>query len=180
MRSVRMRSFWNAQTEVGRRNKLPQKSTAEVIYMLLQLPPRAEAVLTCNYEPRVVKGWVGQVSQGVNRVCSRKMRMSGLSKVEMSAFMDGWGVHGDGAYRLEPARTGATEGAARGKAEAFDAGGGRRAAEGDRPSGTAAALGARGARGWCRGSRAARSSLESQAARFVRAKGSGPCAAAVC
>ena len=51
--------------------------------------------------------------------------MSGLSKVEMSGFMDGWGVHGDGAYRLEPARTGAIEGAARGKAEAFDAGGGR-------------------------------------------------------
>src|SRR5215469_765843 len=59
------------------------------------------------------------------------------SKVEMSAFMDGWGVRGNGAYRLEPARTGAIEGAARGKAKAFDAGGGRRAAEGDRPPGAA-------------------------------------------
>jgi len=58
------------------------------------------------------------------RHCRRKMRMSGLSKVEMSAFMDGRGVHGDGAYRLEPTRTGATEGAARGKAKSFDAGGG--------------------------------------------------------
>src|SRR5262249_1595243 len=73
--------------------------------------------------------------------CSRKMRMSGLSKVEMSAFM-GWGAHGDGAYRLEPARTGSTEGVARGKAEAFDASGGRRAFEGNRPSGPAAAFGA--------------------------------------
>jgi hypothetical protein len=47
--------------------------------------------------------------------------MSGLSKVEMSAS---WmaGGHGNGVYRLEPARTGATEGAARGKAKAFDAG----------------------------------------------------------
>jgi hypothetical protein len=45
--------------------------------------------------------------------------MSGLSKIEMSAFM-GWGPLEDGAYRLEPARTGSTEGVARGKAEAFD------------------------------------------------------------
>src|SRR5215469_12495957 len=73
--------------------------------------------------------------------CSRKVRMSGLSKIEMSAFM-GWGAHGDGAYRLEPARTGSTEGVARGKAEAFDASGGRRAPEGNRPSGPAAAFGA--------------------------------------
>src|SRR6516225_9535905 len=72
--------------------------------------------------------------------CSRKVRMSGLSKIEMSAFM-GWGAHGDGAYRLEPARTGSTEGVARGKAEAFDASGGRRAFEGDRPSGPAVAFG---------------------------------------
>src|SRR6516164_1880487 len=47
----------------------------------------------------------------------------------------GWlGVHGDGAYRLEPARTGATEGAARDKARAFEAAGGSTAAEIDRPS----------------------------------------------
>jgi hypothetical protein len=36
--------------------------------MLLQLPPRTEALLTCNYEPRVVKGWVGHVGEGVNRL----------------------------------------------------------------------------------------------------------------
>ena len=40
--------------------------------MLLQLPPRAEAALTCNYVPRVEKVWAGQVSQGVNRVASSK------------------------------------------------------------------------------------------------------------
>src|SRR6516162_7715739 len=96
-----------------------------------------------------------------NCLCSCKVRMSCLSKVEMSAFMDGWGVHGDGAYRLEPTRTGATEGAARGTAKAFDAGGGCQAAEGDRSSGPTAAVGARRARGWCRGSRATRPSLES-------------------
>jgi hypothetical protein len=38
--------------------------------MLFQLPPRAEAVLTCNYVSRVVKGWVGYVGGGVNGVAS--------------------------------------------------------------------------------------------------------------
>jgi hypothetical protein len=47
--------------------------------MLLQLPPRAEAVLTCNYVPRAVKGWVGHVGEGVNRVPSSKcLRVSSL------------------------------------------------------------------------------------------------------
>ena len=47
--------------------------------MLLQLPPRAEAVLACNYEPRVVKGWVGQVGEGVNGAVSYKsVRVSSL------------------------------------------------------------------------------------------------------
>jgi hypothetical protein len=55
------------------------QSKVEIIYMLLQLPPRAEAVLTCNYEPRIEKIWVGQVSQGVNRVTSSKcLRFSSL------------------------------------------------------------------------------------------------------
>ena len=40
--------------------------------MPLQLPPRAEAALTCNYVPRVVKGWVGHVDERVNRVPSSK------------------------------------------------------------------------------------------------------------
>src|SRR5262249_39178898 len=54
-----------------------------------------------------------QVNEAQNN-CSCKVRMSGLSKIEMSAFM-GRGAHGNGAYRLEPARTRATESAARGK-----------------------------------------------------------------
>ena len=40
--------------------------------MLLQFPPRAEAALTCNYESPVVKGWVGHVREGGNRVASCK------------------------------------------------------------------------------------------------------------
>src|SRR5260370_14255861 len=40
--------------------------------------------------------------QYAGRLCRRKMRMSGLCKVEMSAFMDGRGAYGNGADRLEP------------------------------------------------------------------------------
>jgi hypothetical protein len=35
-------------------------------------------------------------------VCRRKMRMSGLCKVEMSAFMEGRGPYGNGANHFEP------------------------------------------------------------------------------
>src|SRR5216683_5771118 len=70
------------------------------------------------------------------RICRRKMRMAGLCKVEMSAFMDGRGPHGNGANHFEPTRTGPIESVARGTAEASDAGSRRRAAESDRPSGT--------------------------------------------
>jgi hypothetical protein len=46
------------------------------------------------------------------------MRMSGLSKVEMFAFIGGRGRYGNGANRLEPTRTGPATCAARDKAEA--------------------------------------------------------------
>ena len=38
--------------------------------------------------------------------CRCKIRMSGLSKVEMSAFIGGRGRYGNGANRLESTRTG--------------------------------------------------------------------------
>src|SRR6516165_8120166 len=60
--------------------------------------------------------------------------MSGLCKVEMSAFMEAWGPHGNGAYCLEPTRTGPTEGAARGRAKAFDAVASHAATAANRPS----------------------------------------------
>ena len=47
--------------------------------MLLQLPPRGEATLTCNYEPRVVKGRGAESAKGVNRLASSKcLRVSSL------------------------------------------------------------------------------------------------------
>src|SRR6266702_4727878 len=52
---------------------------------------------------------------------SSKMRMSGLCKVEMSAFMGGRGPHGNGANRLESTRTGPAARATRGQAEADQA-----------------------------------------------------------
>src|SRR5438552_18778829 len=60
------------------------------------------------------------------------MRMSGLCKVEMSAFMDVRGPHGGGANHFEPTRTGPIESAGRGTAEASCAGSGSGAAETDR------------------------------------------------
>ena len=42
-------------------------------------------------------------------LCRRKVRMSGLCKVEMSAFMGGRGPHGNGANDLESTRTGPYE-----------------------------------------------------------------------
>ncbi len=48
------------------------------------------------------------------------MRMSGLCKVEMSAFIDGRGAYGNGANRLEPTRTGPIESVARGVLDQSD------------------------------------------------------------
>src|SRR5262245_55116714 len=82
-------------------------------------------------------------SQRMSLTCRCKVRMSGLSKVEMSGFMGRRGTHGNGAYRFEPARPRSIKGAARSTEKAFDAGGGRQAAEGDGPSGAATAVCAR-------------------------------------
>src|SRR6202522_3290805 len=61
------------------------------------------------------------------------MRMSGLCKVEMSAFMESRGPHGNGANHFEPTRTGPLESVARGRAEAPDADSSSRAAQNNRP-----------------------------------------------
>src|SRR6202040_1259912 len=74
-----------------------------------------------------------RASQRIHESCRCKMRMSGLCKVEMSAFMDGRGPHGDGANHVEPTRTGPIESVARGKAEASFAGSSSCAAESNRP-----------------------------------------------
>src|ERR1700682_1738744 len=49
--------------------------------------------------------WHSHPSQRTHTNCRCKMRMSGLSKVEMSAFIGGRGRYGNGANRLEPTRT---------------------------------------------------------------------------
>src|SRR6266481_6619220 len=54
---------------------------------------------------------------------SCKVRMSGLRKVGMSAFMGGRGPHGNGAHRIESTRTGPLESVAGRGAGAFNAGG---------------------------------------------------------
>src|SRR5580692_12976594 len=93
-------------------------------------------VRKCLVNQGVVRGHVlhilgcdkGQVNEDTS-LCRRKMRMSGLCKVEMSAFMEGRGPHGNGANHFEPTRTGPVESVARGTAAASDAGCGSRAAE---------------------------------------------------
>src|SRR6266436_2658188 len=81
--------------------------------------------------------------------CRRKMRMSGLCKVEMSAFMDVQGPHGDGANHFEPTRTGPIESVARGTGEASFASSSSGTAESNRPPGAADAAADSRARGWC-------------------------------
>src|ERR1700733_10368660 len=61
--------------------------------------------------------------QGSAQPCRRKMRMSGLCKVEMSAFMGGRGAHGDGANGLESTRTGSHRSVARSTARTCNPGG---------------------------------------------------------
>src|SRR5580704_17631127 len=109
-----------------------------------------------------------------------KMRMSGLCKVEMSAFMEGRGPHGNGANRVEPTRTGPIESAARGTAEADDPGGSGRAAESKRPPRAANAAAPARVQRSLLGSRTARPALEPQAGGPPGAEGSGAPAPALC
>src|ERR1700683_486645 len=75
-----------------------------------------------------------QPSQREEEACRRKMRMSGLGKVEISAFMDGRDPQGNRANHFEPTRTGSIESVRRGTAEAVDAGSSGRAVESKRPT----------------------------------------------
>src|SRR6267378_6472693 len=84
--------------------------------------------------------------QQTDHYCRRKMRMSGLCKVEMSAFMVGRGPYGNGANRLEPTRTGPTARVAGRTARAFNAGRGCTADQDNRPSGAPVIAALAGAR----------------------------------
>src|SRR5208337_3512565 len=120
------------------------------------------------------------VRQPAFHCCRRKMRMSGLCKVEMSAFMDGRGPHGDGANCVEPTRTGPVESVARDTAEASDAGSWGHEAEHKRPPGAADAAAPSRARRSLPGSRTARPTIEPQAAGPLGAEDFGAPAAALC
>src|SRR6266568_4441572 len=121
-------------------------------------------------ERKVPQEW--PLGKGVDAICRRKMRMSGLCKVEMSAFMDGRGPYGNGADHFEPTRTGPVESVARGKPEASDAGLSRPAAESNRPSGAPDAASHSRTRGWCPGSRTAWSAIQPQIGGALRAEDS--------
>jgi hypothetical protein len=109
---------------------------------------------------------LGHLNRQVNKVntaphstnrraaCRRKMRMSGLRKVEMFAFMDGLAPYGNGANRFEPTRTGPIESVARGVANASFADSCSGALKVTDPAADAAADSR--ARGWCSSSRITR------------------------
>src|SRR5580698_8213279 len=124
--------------------------------------------------------WIRMRWQRERFMCRCKVRMSGLCKVEMSAFMDGRGPHGNGANHFEPTRTGPIKGVARGTAEAADAGGSRRATENKRPPRAADVAAPARARRSLPGSRTARSTIESQAGDPLGAEDSGTPAPALC
>src|ERR1700728_5186811 len=71
--------------------------------------------------------------------CRRKMRMSGLCKVEMSGFIPMGGRDGNGANRVEHERAGAVKGAAASRRRSSEAGRSRAAAALDGSSDTAIA-----------------------------------------
>src|SRR5580704_9122949 len=119
-------------------------------------------------------------SQRREQNCRCKVRMSGLCKVEMSAFMDGRGPHGNGANHFEPTRTGPIESIARGTAEAVDAGSSGRAVESKRPPRAADAAGPARARRSLPGSRTARPAVEPQAGDPLGAEDSGAPAPPLC
>src|SRR5216684_2009726 len=102
------------------------------------LPPMVAVTPALKPLPRIVK--VARPD------CRCKMRMSGLSKVEMSAFIGGRGPHGNGANRFEPTRAGQIARATRGQAEADHADRSRQAAEDQRSPYPSAAVSSGGTR----------------------------------
>src|SRR5258708_7466080 len=121
-----------------------------------------------------------QLCQVVALPCRLKMRMSGLCKVEMSAFMVGRGPHGNGANHLEPTRTGPTARVAGRTARAFNAGRGCTTDQDHRPSGAPVIAAPAGARRPGGDSWITRTALQSQVRCTLRAEDSGAGAPAVC
>src|SRR5438876_9479234 len=106
------------------------------------------------------------------------MRMSGLSKVEMSAFIGGRGPHGNGANRLEPTCSTRNLSRSRGQAEADHAGRSRQAAEDQRspyPSAAVASGGRPSGDPWI-----TRTKIKPQVSRAVGAEDFAPGAATLC
>src|SRR5712692_5254131 len=122
----------------------------------------------------------GTKSTGSTGSCRCKMRMSGLSKVEMSGFIGGRGPHGNGANRLEPTRTGPTARVAGRTARAFNSGRSGSTSKVVRPSGASAAAAPAGARRPGGDPRITRTASEPQVRCFLRAEDPGAGAPTLC
>src|SRR5258707_1122737 len=108
------------------------------------------------------------------------MRMSGLCKVEMSAFMGGRGAYGNGADRLEPTRTGQIARATRGPAEADHADRSRQAVEDQRSPYPSASVSSGGTRRPSGDPWITRTKIKPQVSRAVGAEDFAPGAATLC
>src|SRR5580692_1518042 len=106
--------------------------------------------------------WEQEASQRRETKCRRKMRMSGLCKVEMSAFLRVGGPYGRGADRVECEGAGAVEGVARDPTRTFAADRWRTPIATERSSGAAFTAACAQRRRWRAGAWAARPSLEPQ------------------
>src|SRR5580704_2960394 len=127
--------------------------------------PRSSSVLgsavTIPRKPTYTPGLCG--CQRNDDLCRRKMRMSGLCKVEMSAFLRAGGPYGRGADRVECEGAGAVEGVARDPTRTFAADRWRTPIATERSSGAAFTAACAQRRRWRAGAWAARPSLEPQA-----------------
>src|ERR1700738_4220720 len=114
------------------------------------------------------------------RGCRCKMRMSGLSKVEMSAFIGGRGRYGNGANCLEPTRTGPAARATRGPAEEDNADRSRQPAEDQRSPHPSAAVSSAGTWRSSGDPWITRKTIKPQVSRGLGAEDFAPGAATVC
>src|ERR1700733_1349010 len=119
-------------------------------------------------------------TQQIRLRCRRKMRMSGLCKVEMSAFMGGRGAHGDGANGLESTRTGSHRSVARSTARTCNPGGRGETITPVGSTSTPAAVGHRQAGRPSRGPWTMGPAIEPQVGPQLRTEGVGAGTPAVC
>src|ERR1700736_5344403 len=143
------------------------------------MAPWHQSELLANPSARSLIPWERRVNK-TPACCRCKVRMSGLRKVEMSAFMGGRGPHGNGAHGIESTRTGPLESVAGRRTRACNAGGSGKMDTFVRPSGASAIAAPARARRPGGDPRITRTAIEPQVRCHFRAEGSGPDTPTLC